>query len=648
MTWGFPNALWLLLLLPLMGLGLVHAHRARSRDLATLLGAGLLDRDDWAGLARRRALQSVLLLLCVACAVVALAQPQAGAEFRPTQSEQAQVVLALDLSRSMNAQDVVPSRLERARRDAEALVDVLPGDRVGLVIFAAGAYPRAPLTTDRKVLSTMIAQSRTEALRAQGSSLAAALKQSLDLLSEEGAGAQAIVLITDGEDHRPKALEQAVAQVQARQIPVFVLAVGTEQGSPIPMASGDFKRGPDGQVVLSRLNPQTLEALAQATGGSFTESVAGDQDTLAIAADLERALTRQLGTVQQERIPRQVFQLPLALALLLGLVATAMRDQPALRLRGVVRPIAAAGLLLVLPWTADAQDPALQQLLEREQYVAALTQAQQGLAEDPDSLDLLWAQGEALYGLGQYEAAGQIFEQIGAGARHRPTRQQARLNASRAYYQAGKLEAALGQNQAVLIEDQEHPVAKANVEQLTRELAMRLEPPPPEEPPPESEEQQEQPESGEQDSEPQEPEQGEGEAQQPQQGEGQGQGEEQDPGATPESGEQPDPGPQGGQDESDTGISEQAEGQSGEGQPSQDDGLQEARAEQGEGQVGTQQEEGEQDGEDGPSQPLAGSAAGEEPTPETPAQQAAREILESVEEGSPRAAYGGKGGGRDW
>lgn len=662
MTWERPLALHLLWFLPFIIAGLVWAHRVRVRDLGKLLGARLLARSVGEGLARRRAVQAGLWVMALALSVVALAMPQAGADWRPLESEQAHVVLALDLSRSMNARDVLPSRLERARRDALGLIDVLPGDRVGLVIFAAGAHPKAPLTTDRRVLSMMLAQARTETLRAQGSSIAAALRQSLDLLPEEGAGAQAIVLITDGEDHRPKALEQAVAQVQRREIPVFVLAVGTLEGAPIPMSSGDFKRGPDGQVVLTRLNPDTLEAVARATGGSYTQSVPGDRDSLSLARDIEQALTRQLGVVEQERIPRQVFQVPLGLALLLALLATAMRDLPRFQLPRFqlgkgrspkLSPLAAA-LVLLLPLGAKAQDPELMELLGREQYTAALKRVEGELAQDPQNLDLLWVQAEALYGLGQYESSAQVFAQIGAGARHRETRESARLNAARAYYRAGKLEQALEQSQAVLLEDQQDPQALGNVEQLTQEIAARSAPPPPEEQEAEGEQEQEQ--SGEGESPEAEPQEGEGEEQpQPQEGEGQGQGEEQEPGATPEPGEQPDPGPEGqGEDEDqdqDTGISEQAEGQTGEGQASPDDGLLDAAPEEGEGEAetqpdaGSEQEEGEPEGEEGLSQPLA---QGEPGDGDTPAEAAAREVLESVEEGSPRAAYGGKGGGRDW
>ena len=627
MTWGRPMALHLLWLLPIVVAGLVWAHRSRVRDLGKLLGARLLERSVGEGLATRRAVQAVLWTSALILSVLALAMPQAGADWRALQSEQAQVVVALDLSRSMNARDVLPSRLERARRDIQALIEVLPGDRLGLVIFASGAYARSPLTTDRRVLSMMVDQARTENLRAQGSSLAAALQKSLDLLPEEGAGAQAIVLITDGEDHRPKALKQAVAQVQRREIPVFVLGIGSLEGAPIPMSSGDFKRGPDGQVVVSRLDTETLEAVARATGGSYTQSTIGDRDARAIAQDLDRALTRQLGVVEQERIPRQVFQVPLGLAVLFALLATGMRDRPRLRLPQLRRS-ALAALVFMLPLAAKAQDLELTKLLAGEQYTAALSGAQKALEQDPQNLDLLWVQAESLYGLGQYEASAQIFEQIGAGADHRDTREQARLNAARGFYKAGKLEQALEQSQAVLLDDLEQSQALRNVEQLSQEIMLRTQPPPPKE---QEEEPSEEEQGGEGESpEESDPQEGEGEEQpQPQAGEGQGQGEEQD-----------------------TGVSDQAEGERseggrGEGQASQDDGLLDAQAEEGAGQAGTQQEEGEQEGEEGLSQPIAQGA--EAPAQEdSPEQAAAREVLESVEEGSPRASYGGKGGGQDW
>ncbi|MED5374090.1 MAG: VWA domain-containing protein [Myxococcota bacterium] len=653
---SFAAAPWLhllWLLLPLSAL-LLWSHRRGHRDLNRLMGAGLLERELGRGLPLRRALQSLLLMLGLSLCAFALARPQLGETWRESQAEHAEIVVALDLSRSMDAQDVAPSRLARAQQDAWEFVQAMPGDRIGLVIFAAGAYPRAPLTTDHSVLEHMLQTARTTQMRAQGSSLGAALEQSVDLLSEEGAGAQAIVILSDGEDHRSQALDQAMDRVQARHIPVFVVGVGTQDGAPIPLPEGGFKRGPDGKVVVSRLGQPTLQAIAQATGGSYIESVPGGQDSRALASAVGTSLTRQLGQVERERIPNEVFQGPLAAGILLLLLSTGLRDRPAPWAHRLPWP---ALLVLLIPLAAAAED--MRGLLERGQYGAALQQAEQALQDDPRDVDALWARAEALYGLQQYEAAAQTYGLIADGARQRSARTAALHNQSIAAYQAGKLEDALSAQQRILLEDPQDPGAQQAVEQLTQELSMRRAPEP-QEPPEQDPQEQDHPDQGEQQpegGEQGEPQQGEGqEEQQPQAGEGMGQGDSGDPGASPErSGQDPtQQPPEGGDpDEPDTGLSEQAGGRSGEGTPTPDDGLQEARPEAGEGEGTQDSGDPSQSGEaqSGEAQPAEDQSGEPDDAPVGPGgmrPSQAREILDSVEEGSPRAAYGGKGGGRDW
>lgn len=178
MTLAEARWLHLLWLVPLMLLLARAAAMRRKADLERLFAAGVLSRHLPAGLEQRRALRLTLWIFGLALVSFSAAQPRWGFTWEEIEVRGLEVVFALDLSRSMDAQDVSPSRLERARREVRDLLTDMPNDRVGMVIFAAGAYPRVPLTLDHEVLYEILEDTNTGVLQAQGSSLANALRES--------------------------------------------------------------------------------------------------------------------------------------------------------------------------------------------------------------------------------------------------------------------------------------------------------------------------------------------------------------------------------------------------------------------------------------------------------------------------------------
>jgi Ca-activated chloride channel family protein len=272
MTFAFPHLLWLLLVPVALGVA------DRARRLAADAESWPTIRRLWAGpggLApsrfgakhpRRWRLWLGLMLL-----VVALARPQWGKIEEHVFDQSREVLIALDLSRSMLATDVKPTRLERSRLLVESLLERLKGERVGLLVFSGTAFLQCPLSPDYEVLREFLPALNPDYLPEGGTDYARLLKAALEAFSNEAGADRYLIILSDGEalteDWRAK-----LDTLTQRGIRVIALGVGTESGSMIPAKDGGFVKDERGAVVLSKLNPTTLKQLASATGGAYAEA----------------------------------------------------------------------------------------------------------------------------------------------------------------------------------------------------------------------------------------------------------------------------------------------------------------------------------------------------------------------------------------
>jgi Ca-activated chloride channel family protein len=474
MNWGMPEWLVGLWVLPVLIFLLVLALRSRSKALGVLgplVGSrvGINSRSR----ARRRL---VLLLFSVGLIVVALAQPRFGFRWSELKQEGTNIVVVLDTSLSMDAQDVSPSRMERAHREIFDLVDNLRGDRVGLVLFSGGAYTRMPLSLDYHALRTMVRRSTTATLKSQGSDLGAAIRTAVEVSGEAGESDRAIIIISDGEDQIGNAVAaaQAAREVGAH---IFTVGVGTTDGAPIPLKKGGFKKSKNGDVVLTKLGEQTLQEIAAVGGGAYVRSVAGSADMRAIYVDeILGKLKRADQTVRREKIWTERFQWPLGLAWLMGLLAFAVRG------RGL--PVALA--LFCVLGSSPAQ--------AGSETIDGLTAAQ---VANPDDLDLAERLGAALFQAGRFNEAEDVLGSVSDRSKDQEARARARYNSGLSAYRGGRLTEAVEAWQRVLQDNPEHAQAQKNASAVQAEIQKRLG----EEPPPQDGEQDpEQSEDGEQGS----------------------------------------------------------------------------------------------------------------------------------------------------
>ncbi len=336
MSLARPELIWLAVALPLVvGVGFVFWGRRRRRAARVLGAADLLARLGAGNLRRFPTVRLFLVVVAAAALGLASAGPRWGLESVEERSAAADIVLALDVSRSMLARDVEPSRLERERVLARRLLRDLPGDRIGLVAFAGRAYVLSPMTVDHGALQLYLDALDPDIVSQGGSSLASAVRQATDLARgpEESSGKGEVVLVTDGE-----ALEEESAVVEAAQraarfgITINTVGVGTAQGAPIPETTDTggiegYKRGPEGEIVITRRNEELLRRVAGITGGRYVE-LGSPGSTDAIVASL-RGLERRQGAAESRVRQKERYEwfLLLALALLLldGLIA-ARRD----------------------------------------------------------------------------------------------------------------------------------------------------------------------------------------------------------------------------------------------------------------------------------------------------------------------------------
>jgi Ca-activated chloride channel homolog len=345
--WRDPLSLLALGLVPALVAFFVWAARHRERALAAFVAAALLpavapDLDP-----RRRVLRWTLVTGAVLCLGLALGGPMWGFRWQEVHRQGIDLVVAIDTSRSMLATDVKPNRLARAKLAVQDLVAELHGDRVALVAFAGSAFLQCPLTLDYGAFAQSLDAVEVGIIPKGGTSLTAAIDTSLDAFEGRQGSHQALVLITDGEDHEGQ-VQEAAKRAADRGIKVYTVGIGTAEGELIPSETG-YVKDRAGQVVKSRLDEDTLKAVAVETGGVYLHAAGPSFGLAELYRDyIDTMEKRELESTLERRFEHR-FQVPLGLALvLLGL-------EP---LVGERRAPARGARRRWLPWRRRAAEPA--------------------------------------------------------------------------------------------------------------------------------------------------------------------------------------------------------------------------------------------------------------------------------------------------
>jgi len=429
MSFAQPAVLaFLALLLPAMTWLALRAERRRRAALEAFGDPLVLARGS--ALPRRTGARWALRLGALGLALLALARPQLGERTSELARTGRDVLLLLDLSRSINAADVAGTRLALAKRLAWETVSAAPGDRVGLVVFGGSAFLQLPLTSDQDALRLFLDAASSDDLGDPATDLSAALRAAARTFEHEGeTGRQAILVVSDGESGEGD-LDAALDELRAATLPVFAIGVGTTAGGPMPSDSADapdpYHRDHIGRVVISRLAEEELGRAAEATGGRYARWDREEQLS-AMRQAVAAIPTRTLGTrTTSERADR--YQWALAPAVVLLLIEMLVGGA------GRMTGLAGAALLALAACSAARKG---ERLYADGRYPEAYEAFAAALARD-STPRLRYNAGAALYRLERYEAAAAQFR---GAARHAETpaaRQRALYNLGNAMVRAAE------------------------------------------------------------------------------------------------------------------------------------------------------------------------------------------------------------------
>jgi Ca-activated chloride channel family protein len=492
MRWLDPQALWLivpLVFFTIVALVLARQAQVKFRAFASPEILAVLTRgvDPW-----RRKVRFALGVLAVFFAILALARPQMGSHEETLASEGLDLAVLIDVSNSMLVEDVVPSRLKKAKHLVKNFVDRLSGDRVGIVAFAGSAYPAVPLTTDYEFVKQSLDVIDEASIANQGSNLAKALEVGIDLLVRGGttedsdssstadagdSSSRTLIVISDGEATEGEEAKLA-DRLKKLGIKVFTIAVGSTKGGPIPLRDQmgylrGYKKDQSGAMILSKVETNNLEAIATKTSGKFYNASSNEGEVEEILNRLS-SFERTSGEGRRVIVYDELFQYPLGLAVFFVLLMIGLNDtrKNLLNSSTVGRAEASAVLLLTLmgltylligqnvyAGTSISEYESTRkgiEAYEQKDFTAATQEFGKAQAANPESMIHRMNLGDALLMGGSPEGAISEFENV---TKSKDANEAARgaYNLGKAYEAQNNLEKALQSYQQGLARLAENP-----------------------------------------------------------------------------------------------------------------------------------------------------------------------------------------------
>ncbi|MEL7834115.1 VWA domain-containing protein [Fodinibius sp. Rm-B-1B1-1] len=281
MIWQDGIYLWFLLVIPLLLAATWWYNKKLAKKRENYFGSELFEKLRQGFWPSGKRIRMGSLYLGIALLIIAAAGPKIGTEVREVKRQGVDLLIGLDLSDSMNAEDVKPSRLEKAKYEISRLVDRLNGDRVGLVVFTGESYLQAPMTLDYSAMRLFLNIAETDQMPSSSTNFSAAMKTAFEAFEsneqdqQEGDASKVFMIISDGENHG-ESYEEELNQLLAQNVSVYTLGIGTESGSTIPLYDNSgsmfgYKRDQDGKVVTTKLQSNVLRSIAEQGNGEYYE-----------------------------------------------------------------------------------------------------------------------------------------------------------------------------------------------------------------------------------------------------------------------------------------------------------------------------------------------------------------------------------------
>ena len=464
------NLLWgLILVVALMVYGVLRRKKILELFATSSLWPVITPRFN----PQRSWFKACLMFFAFAFAIIALSGPQMGFKWQKTSQKGVDIMIALDCSRSMMAQDIKPNRLERAKREIIDLLHMMRSDRAGLVAFSGRAILQCPLTLDHETFNIFLKVLDPDFLPMGGTNLGEAINECYKGFEKESDTQKAIIIITDGESTSGD-VEQKAKEMAKEGIKIFCISVGDLAGAPIPDEEGGFIKDNKGNIILSKVDEKGLEKIADLTGGLYVRSVAGDMDLDMIYKD------KILGTMERKKLTSgkkkvwenrfQWFLLPSVILLLLELaLSSKKRINSSINILSVF--ILIFGLNIIgfsIPSIAQSKTVSSSvkegiAAFEEKNYEQAKKHFIEAQLENPENRKLYYNIGTAAYMNKEYEQAKTNFKHA-LESDDKNLRHDARYNLANTQYRLGNFEDAIREYENILKEFPEDTNAKENLE----------------------------------------------------------------------------------------------------------------------------------------------------------------------------------------
>ena len=361
-----PIYLYLLAVIPVLviiRLLMVHQQKKRLRRF----GDPALVRELMPNVSRfRPAVKFYLLLAALSLLIVMVARPQFGTKISHEKRTGIETIIAMDVSNSMLAEDVAPSRLDRSKMMVENLVDHFTNDKIGLIVFAGDAFIQLPITSDYVSAKMFLNSISPDMIATQGTDIASAINMASNSFTQQEGVGKAIIIITDGEDHEGGALE-AAEEAKSKGMRVYVLGVGSPNGAPIPTGDGEYLKDNTGQTVMTGLNEQMCRELAQAGGGAYIHVDNNSNAQQQLDAELDKLAKKEIdATIYSDYDEQfQAVGIIVLLLLILEICILEVKNPILRRISLFKRTPKAATILLLLMICLTAQAQTDRQLVRR-------------------------------------------------------------------------------------------------------------------------------------------------------------------------------------------------------------------------------------------------------------------------------------------
>lgn len=462
MTLAYGWVLHFLWILPIAGFALIVQNRSRRQSMKRFAEPALLERLTLNEHKGKRFVKDILLLSALGILFISLAGPRWGNRYQEVSRKGVDIMVLVDVSRSMMVEDVKPNRLERARREIIDFLKVVEGDRVGLTAFAGTAFVQCPLTLDYAALEMFLSALRPGIIPVPGTDLGAAIETALSAFDFKTETDKVMLLITDGEDNEHRGLE-AARNATRQGVKIFVFGIGELSGGPVPSdgKQGGFAKDRDGKLVLSKLDEKTLQELSSVTDGGYVRSVSGDLDLDMLYFEgikqKTEAQTLKSGKIKIYEERFNVFILASFFLLLMEeILDDKNRPESKKRFRFLIVFVICCFSPLFLPNSVSAADLP-DKLYRQGRYEEAEKAYAKSDMDHPRDIRYRYNRGCAAFQNGRYKEAAAVFSSVMRRAKDSNIRFKAAYNLGNTAFKQGDYVSAAAYYKKALVD---HPVSE--------------------------------------------------------------------------------------------------------------------------------------------------------------------------------------------